>query len=264
MKVGIIGSAGVVGSACKEGFQEVGNEVFEHDLVLNTSLDAVLETEVVYITVPSPSLEDGSCDVSIVENVIKELKIKDYAGVIAIKSTVEPGTTQKFIENYSQKICFVPEFLKERTAKEDFINHGTLIIGSSDEEIIKVISKSHGNLPEKIFSVMPTEAEMIKYFHNVFNAMRIVFANEIYEICKYESINYEKVLLGALERNDYSDSYLKVNDELRGYAGVCLPKDTKALAAYCKKKKLPLEIFKQIHESNEKLKKTVFKNMRES
>ena len=54
MKVGIIGSAGVVGSACKEGFQEVGNEVFEHDLVLNTSLDAVLKTEVVYITVPSP------------------------------------------------------------------------------------------------------------------------------------------------------------------------------------------------------------------
>ena len=86
---------------------------------------------------------------------------------------------------------------------------------------------------------MPTEAEIIKYFHNVFNAMRIVFANEIYEICKYESINYENVLIGALERNDYSDSYLKVNDELRGYAGVCLPKDTKALAAYCKKTSFP-------------------------
>ena len=167
------------------------------------------------------------------------MKINDYAGVIAIKSTVEPGTTQKFIENYSQKICFVPEFLKERTAKEDFINHGTLIIGSSDQEIIKIISKSHGNLPEKIFSVMPTEAEMIKYFHNVFNAMRIVFANEIYEICKYESINYENVLIGALERNDYSDSYLKVNDELRGMLeSVCL-KILKRLLHIVKKTSFP-------------------------
>ena len=110
----------------------------------------------------------------------------------------------------------------------------------------------------------PTEAEMVKYFHNVFNAMRVVFANEIFEICQNESIDYENVLLGSLERNDYSDSYLKVNKDLRGYAGVCLPKDTKALAAYCKKNNLSLKLFENIEQSNEKLKKTVFKNMRKS
>lgn len=264
MKIGIIGSAGIVGNACKEGFKSIGNEIIEHDLVLNSSIDDVLKAEIIYIAVPSPSKENGSCDTSIVENLIDDLSKKNFSGIIAIKSTVEPGTTKKLINKYSKKICFVPEFLKERSAKEDFINHGTLIIGSKDEDTIEAVLKSHGKLPEKTISMDPTEAEMVKYFHNVFNAMRVVFANEIFEICQNESIDYENVLLGALERNDYSDSYLKVNKDLRGYAGVCLPKDTKALAAYCKLNNLPLNLFKNIDESNERLKKTVFENMRKS
>tara|TARA_B100000989_G_scaffold172949_2_gene129653 strand:+ start:1812 stop:2606 length:795 start_codon:yes stop_codon:yes gene_type:complete len=264
MKIGIIGSAGVVGNACKEGLKLIGNEVIEHDLVLNSSIDDLLSTEIIYIAVPSPSKKDGSCDTSIVENLIEDLSKKEFSGIIAIKSTVEPGTTKRLINKHSKKICFVPEFLKERSAKEDFIKHGTLIIGSQDDDTIKAVIRSHGKLPEKTLSMDPTEAEMVKYFHNVFNAMRVVFANEIYEICKHESINYENVLLGTLERNDYSDSYLKVNKDLRGYAGVCLPKDTKALAAYCKKNNLSLKLFENIEQSNEKLKKTVFKNMRKS
>lgn len=264
MKIGIIGSLGVVGNACKEGFKSIGNSVFEHDLVLNSSIDDVLQTEIIYIAVPSPSKDDGSCDTSIVENLIDDLFRKNFSGTVAIKTTVEPGTTKRLINKYSKKICFVPEFLKERSAKEDFLNHGTLIIGSQNKESIKIVKESHGVLPEKIISMDPTEAEMVKYFHNTFNALRVVFANEIFEICQNESIDYENVLMGALERNDYTDGYLKVNKDLRGYAGVCLPKDTKALAAYCKKNNLSLKLFENIEQSNEKLKKTVFKNMRKS
>ena len=262
MKIGVIGSEGVVGKACCEGFSLIGHEVLRHDLLLNTNIYGLLKSDVIFITVPTPQLKDGSCDTSIVEGVISELKDSSYKGIIAIKSTVEPGTTKKLSKKYGINLNFVPEFLKERSANEDFINHGTLIIGSADEESSEIIKASHLNLPDNVIVMKPTEAEMVKYFHNVFNALRIVFANEIYEICKFESISYDVVLDGCIHRNDYTSDYLEVNEDLRGYAGVCLPKDTLALASYVKKNHLNLDIFKAIHEENEKLKKTVFKNMR--
>ena len=264
MKIGIIG-IGVVGSACKKGFESVGHNVLIHDIKLGTSVEDLMSAEIIYICVPSPSNKDGSCNTQIVESVVNEIEVLNFQGVTVIKSTVEIGTTARLAKKYNNnKICFVPEFLRERCAEEDFINHGALLIGSENKIVQKAVIDSHGNLPSKVVNMNPTEAEMSKYFHNVFNAMRVVFANEIYEICQHELIDYDRVLNGCLERNDYSDKYLRVDESLRGYAGVCLPKDTKALAAYCNKNDLPLNIFKDIDKSNERLKKTVFKNMRKN
>jgi len=263
MKIGIVGGEGVVGKACRKGFESIGHSVIVHDLALETKISDVVDADIVYITVPTPIAEDGSCDTSIVESVIMDLIHMSYKGVIGIKSTVEPGTTKKWIDKFSyRKISFVPEFLRERLAFEDFINHGSLIIGSNDDESTKIIKESHGDLPSDVLVLDPTEAEITKYFHNVFNALRVIFANEIYEICEHESVNYDSVLKGAIKRNEYTDKYLKVNPDLRGYAGVCLPKDTLALAAYCKSRNLPLKIFETIHQENQRLKKTVFENMR--
>ena len=72
MKIGIIG-LGVIGSACKYGFEKLGHVVSCHDIKLNTSIESILNTEICYICVPTPSTEDGSCDVSIVEKVVSEL-----------------------------------------------------------------------------------------------------------------------------------------------------------------------------------------------
>ena len=91
---------------------------FEHDLVLDTTLDAVLETDVVYITVPSPSLEDGSCDVSIVENVIQELKINDYAGVIAIKVLLNLELLKNSSKIILKKYVLFRSFLKKEPQKK--------------------------------------------------------------------------------------------------------------------------------------------------
>ena len=72
MKIGIVG-LGVIGSACKFGFEKLGHEVLEHDIVLNTKLSDILESSIIYICVPTPSKKDGSCDTSIVEKVILDL-----------------------------------------------------------------------------------------------------------------------------------------------------------------------------------------------
>ena len=87
MNIGIVG-VGVVGGACKFGFELLGHNVSVHDIVLDTSLTDVMDTEAVYICVPTPRADDGSCDTTIVREVILELKERGYAGAVVIKSTV--------------------------------------------------------------------------------------------------------------------------------------------------------------------------------
>lgn len=264
MKIGIVGN-GVIGSAIKFGFERLGHMVLVHDIKLSTKLLNLMECESIYICVPTPSFDDGSCDTSIVESVIDELHILNYKGIIVIKSTVEPGTTEKLIQKYSNdKICFVPEFLRERCAISDFIeNHDVLAIGTDNLENLNIIKNNHGNYPKNILTMKPTEAEILKYFSNIYNALRIVFANEMYELSKYFDSDYNTIKNAYILRNT-KDMYLDVNDNFRGYAGVCLPKDTKAIAALCKRFNLNLELFELIDKENDKFKKTVFDNMRKN
>ena len=132
MKIGIVG-LGVVGSACKAGFEKCGYTVSVHDPKLFTNLNDVIDTEIVYICVPTPAKQDGTCDSSIVHETIVELMRLGYQGIIAIKSTICPGTTQDLINRYSDRIVFVPEFLKERSAEYDFIfDQKLLLVGTEN------------------------------------------------------------------------------------------------------------------------------------
>ena len=101
MDIGIVG-LGVVGTACKNGFEKIGHKVKYHDVKFYTNIEDVLDTEVCFVSVPTPSNEDGSCDISIVEEVVGQLNDLKYKGVLAIKSTVEPGTNKEFREKYKK------------------------------------------------------------------------------------------------------------------------------------------------------------------
>jgi UDPglucose 6-dehydrogenase len=262
MKIGIIG-LGVVGSACEYGFKKLGHEVLQHDLKLGTKINDVLGSRICYICVPTPSKGDGSCDTSIVDEVVEELKQNDYNGVVAIKSTVKPGTTEKLIEKTKLNLCFVPEFLRERSASSDFVeNHDLLAIGTHSKDNFNLIKDSHGKYPEQVVMLKPVEAEMLKYYSNVFNALRITFANEFYEVCKTLGADYTKVKDAFVLRKTTTDMYLDVNDNFRGYGGVCLPKDTAAMAALVKELNLDMNLFGAIEEENKKFKTTVFEGMR--
>ena len=106
MNIGIVG-LGVIGSAAQYGFQKLGHRISTHDIKLNTKLSDLLESEIIYICVPTPSNEDGSCNTSIVESVVNELHQLNYKNIIAIKSTVEPGTTSKLINIFSELYIFL-------------------------------------------------------------------------------------------------------------------------------------------------------------
>jgi len=262
MKIGIIG-LGVIGNACKYGFEKLGHVIKVHDLKLGTTINDLLDTEINFICVPTPSLDNGSCDTSIVESVVKELNSLGYSGVVAIKSTVPPTTTLKLQELTNMNLCFVPEFLRERCAISDFIeNHDILAVGTNDKNVFELIKKCHGNYPKNTVMMKSTEAELLKYYSNVFNAMKITFANEMYEICKKLDIDYSIIKDSFIKRGTTKDIYLDVNENFRGYAGVCLPKDTKALDFFVKSIGLDLSLFETIDNENKKFKKTVFNGMR--
>ena len=264
MKIGIIGY-GCVGQACAKGYEYIGHKIIVHDLKLDTKIEDILITELVFICVPSPAKKDNSCDTSFVEACIKELKEINYKGVICIKSTVEPGSTLRLSKKYNLDLCFVPEFLRERKAFIDFVdNHDLLAIGSEIKAHQDLIIKAHGNLPKNVKLLNPTEAELLKYFSNSFNALKIIFANNFYEISNALDADYALILDAYLERKMPNSDYLIASEELRGYGGHCLPKDVKALTHLTKKLKIPLQLFDAIDHDNQNLKTTVFKGMRKN
>ena len=263
MRLGIVG-LGVVGSAIKYGFEKLGHTVLGHDIRLDTSLADVVDTDVCYLCVPTPSNDEGACDVSVVEEIIKDLDGLDYQGVIAIKSTVVPGTTIRLQEEFPNfTICFVPEFLRERCAEVDFTeNHDLCIIGTDSELAYNLIRSSHGKYPTLVKQLSPTEAELAKYFNNIFNATLITFANSFFEVCESLGADYTNIKDCMTHIDHIPDKYLDCNSSFRGFGGMCLPKDTRAISNLCRDKGIKVSFFDMLIKENSKYKTTVFRGMR--
>ena len=123
--------------------------------------------------------------------------------------------------------------------------------------------KAHGRLPQNTKQLTPNEAEVLKYFNNVYAALRITFANVMYEICEKLDCDYTTIKNSYIKTGKATDMYLDVNSDLRGYGGMCLPKDTKGLANILTKLDLNYKLLESIDHDNDKFKKTVFSGMRE-
>ena len=253
MVIGIIG-VGVVGSAIKKGFEDLGHTVKIHDIKLNTSIKDILDTDIVYLCLPTNSNKDGSCDIQQVLWTIDALSDSDYKGIVAVKSTIIPGTYKKlkifFDEN---RLCLVPEFLREKYALEDFKNnHNVLVIGTVNDKCAKIVEQCHGDYPDSVCIMKPEEVEFVKYFSNVFKALKVTFANSFGKICDKFNIDYESVLLAYQLENVAETSYLRYNNELKGFGGMCLPKDVKALAKLVEKEEIDVNLFDFILKENKK------------
>ncbi|ASJ02088.1 UDP-glucose 6-dehydrogenase [Thermococcus profundus] len=272
MRISIIGS-GYVGLVTGIGFVKLGNEVIFVDVddrkiqMINNAQppiyeegleelmreykgryyatrdykEAILNSEVTFIAVGTPSREDGSMDLTYVKKASEEiggaLKEKGTYHIVVVKSTVLPGTTEEVVkpilEEYSGKKAFEdfglamnPEFLREGVALKDFLNPDRIVIGVQDGRTKKVLEELYApiNAP-KLFTDIKT-AEMIKYASNAFLATKISFANEIGNICKKLGIDSWRVFEGVGLDHRISPHFFKTGI---GWGGSCFPKDTKAL-----------------------------------
>jgi UDPglucose 6-dehydrogenase len=256
MKIGIIGK-GTVGSAVYEGLEYLGHTMsFFDPKYEGSNLADVLDTEVVFISVPTDQAANGDCDVSIVNNVVNELAVNNYRGLVSIKSTVIPGTTDRLQQQYpTLRMSMVPEFLRAKHALSDFVDqHDLLVVGCYNKEDADIIVELHGSFPAHIARVTPTEAEVIKYFNNVHHAMSVTFANIAYDVCDRLGANYINVYKAITKRECFNPAYLMSNKNMRGYGGHCLPKDTSAWNNLIKNLGLPYNMIQSIIDDNEKVK----------
>ena len=230
MKLGLIGK-GIVGSAVFQGLEELGHSIsFTDPAYPETKFNDILDKDCVFICVPTDQLPNGDCDTSIVEKVISQLNDVSYKGLVAIKSSIVPGTTVRLSNEYpSLRICVVPEFLRAKFAYQDFTtNHDLLIIGSTRIEDYAIIREAYGHYPRQVVETNPTEAEVVKYFNNVNHAVQIIFANIAFDVCEKLGADYDVVYNSIIKRDCFNPAYLDCNENLRGFGGHCLPKDTSA------------------------------------
>jgi UDPglucose 6-dehydrogenase len=210
---------------------------------------AVLQTDITFNAVGTPSRRDGSIDLEFIEtsncDVGKALNKKSTYHLVVIKSTVVPGTTQNLVkpilENESEKkcglhfgLCMNPEFLRQGSAFEDTINTDRIVIGEHDQksgDVLEDVYKDfYGkNMPPTIRTSLST-AELIKYASNSMLATKISFINAIANICEKIPGADVKVVAAAMGL-DKRIGPLFLNAGL-GYGGSCFPKDIKALIAY--------------------------------
>lgn len=235
MKIGIIG-AGVVGNATAFGLKSKINEVVLYDKFKSgyKSIQDIALCDIVFICVPTPMKQSGEIDLSAINDSIDQLVKSNYKNIVVIKSTAVSGTTEKFAIKYSNlSFAFNPEFLTEKNALQDFLDSDRIIIGANDYNVYKKIEQVYldAGFKCKIYHTDIKTAEMIKYMSNCFLATKVIFANEMYQICKKLEIDYKEVSkLVALDER-IGASHLKVpgDDNCLGFSGACFPKDINAL-----------------------------------
>jgi len=261
MKVGIIGN-GFVGKATFQ-LKCADIDVIAYDInpeqcvPQGTMLEDLNSCEIIFISVPTPMRKDGSCHLGIITSVIDDLKNINFQGLIVLRSTVPPGTSD------SLKCCFMPEFLTEKNFLEDFISNKKWIFGiqddssaSSNKDILtSLIDLAHRNkkiLYNNIEFMTTKEAEMVKMFRNVFLATKVSVCNEFAQYCEAKGINYENVRAVATEDVRIGPQHSKVpgHDGKRGFGGTCFPKDTASLCHDMKKANVKPYILEAVIERN--------------
>lgn len=210
------------------------------------------EIDIFIICLPTPTIE-GIQDLSAIEEWLAVLKLLETNPIVVIRSTILPGTIDRFAEQYDGlKFAYVPEFLSEATALEDAKNPELLVIGARDilvkDVVSKLFSSPNMNIKHKILC-SPTTAEVIKYTMNSFFALKVTYANQIWDVCKEIGANYEQIS-EALEFHKWGskNGWNVWQGGSRGYGGNCLIKDT---SAFVNKFELPL--LNKMIEINEKL-----------
>ena len=190
MKIAVIGR-GMVGNQVASFFKDCLTYDTDPKKQSNT-WEECLTADCFFVCLPTPYKEGEEYDLSILEKVIADIP---DGKIIVIKSTINPGTTDRFQQQYPNKIfMFNPEFLTELSAKEDFIKPDMQILGVPHQGY-ELASKIMLMLPPAptMRIVSPVDAEWIKKIRNAYYSTKVIFFNQIYDIVEKTDGNYETI-----------------------------------------------------------------------
>ena len=255
MNIGIIGQ-GFVGSAVYQKFKSFF-KVYTYDIkeeLSNSSFNELTKNcNIIFVCLPTPMNKDGSCNIEIVREVLSKIN-NATKSIIVNKSTVVPGTTEKFNKEFKNlEIVFNPEFLTERNAIEDFNNQDRIILGGprpATTQLKQIYSTVFPNV--YVVKTGSKHAEMIKYFTNCFLANKISFANEMFALCSALNLDYDKIVEYATLDKRLGNSHLAVPgpDGDFGFGGHCFPKDLSAILKITKELNTCNNILKAVEATN--------------
>jgi len=225
---------------------------------------AIRESDISIIAVGTPSTDKGHLNLqyifNVAENIGEALRHKDSFHIIAIRSTIMPGTCDKFaaiVERISGKkrnegfaMVDNPEFLREGTAVQDYYNPPLTLIGSDNKEAAEKVAELYRQLPGEIIIADLKVAEIMKYINNTYHALKISFGNEVGNICSELGIDSHKVMeIFCKDRQlNISPYYFKPGF---AYGGSCLPKDLKGLRTLAHDLYVDVPVIDSIDKTNE-------------
>src|SRR5689334_18529396 len=280
----IVGS-GVVGQATGKGFTKKGHTVSYVDINCQTvaklrgaGLDAMLPSDVdwsvvdiVMLAVSTPSVDD-----QIVLDYIEAAALDVGRGLaqtdrfvpVVVRSTVPPTTTERritpILERASGKragvdfgVAMNPEFLRQVSSEQDFARPWITVLGSSDRRTAEILDALYAAFGALIVRCTPTEAEMIKYVNNIYNAVKISYFNEVHAIC--ERLGIDSSLVGATVARSAESMWNALYGTRGGapYGGACLPKDTSAFLAFVREHGWEHRMLEATIEVNQRLEASV-------
>ena len=246
MRIGIIGK-GFVGSAVEYCFScdpkfKTNIKVYDKNPALSThTLDETInDSEIVFLSVPTPANSDGSINTKIVENILSEIsQCRNNDSIILLKSTVIPGTTEFFSKKFPElKIVFNPEFLTEKLT-----NRVSELYNWRFQNSVPIIQTNFQT------------AELIKYMNNCFLATKVSFMNEMKMIASKTNVNWDKAVEGFIGDPRVGASHVNVpgNDGKLGFAGSCFPKDLQAIIHFAESIDVDMNVLKGTWETNLKI-----------
>jgi UDPglucose 6-dehydrogenase len=280
----IVGS-GIVGQATGKGFAKKGHSISFVDINPQTiaklradGLTAMTAAEVdwnavdiVLLAVSTPSA-NGKIVLDYIEaaalDVGRGLATTDNYVTVVVRSTVPPTTTEKritrILEQASGKQVGVgfgvgmnPEFLRAVTSEQDFARPWITVLGTSDRGTAEILDEIYAPFGALIVRCTPTEAEMIKYVNNVYNAVKISYFNEVHAIC--QELGVDSNLIGATVARSAEAMWNPLYGTRGGvpYGGACLPKDTTAFMQFAREHGFSHLMLEATMEANQLLEEQV-------
>jgi UDPglucose 6-dehydrogenase len=215
-------------------------------------LACVTSANVVFLCLPTPQGDDGSADLSYIENVARSVGPHLLPDAVVVnKSTVPVGTSvqvAKWLGREDVSVVSNPEFLRQGTALQDFLHPNRIVVGGDNEAAVETVASLYSNIDAPILRMNAASAEALKYAANSFLATKLTFVNAIADICELVGADIFDVVGGLGLDPRIGDQFLNPGP---GWGGSCFPKDTRALVKIAEEQGYDFALLRGVIQTND-------------